>query len=143
MTRRAAALLAAAWIGGCGQGAGQDWDGAVLRAVAQRAEAGAGERRLIVLERVGSPRGPELPFGARQALTTAGFQLGGADALERENVRVLVFEQVHADGADRMVDVVVHDTPERAPGGGVPVRWRVRCVEGRCEAGDSTRRAPT
>jgi hypothetical protein len=141
--RRAAAVLAAASVLGCGGGGAGDWDAAVIRAVARRAEAGSGERTLLILDRSGSPSGPELPFGIRQALTTAGFELDDGRSLDAPASRLLTLVDVARTGDEWLVGVTVHDTPDPDRSDPIPLVWRVQCMDGRCEAVDSMPRPPT
>jgi hypothetical protein len=143
LTRRAAATLVAAIALACGGGQDGDWDAGAVRAVARQADAGRGELRLLIHRNVGGPGGAEMPFGMRQALTTAGFELADDDALSTPGARVLLFERsARADGGWR-VDVAVHDTPDPEMRHGSRIAWRVRCIDGSCEAADSAARPPT
>lgn len=138
--QRVAALVAAvvAAVGaGCGErGPTEEWDAAVVRAVVRRVDASGAGRRLVVLD--AGRAGGELPWGVRQALATAGYEVGDSTVLRDTGVRALTLASSFRDGPDWLVDVYIHDTAQPPTDGGIGVRWRVRCMDQPCEVDDST-----
>jgi hypothetical protein len=138
--RASAALRVAALAGavgtGCGEGGpGVEWDTAVVRAVVRRVDASSDGRRLVVVDT--GRAGGELPWGVRQALATAGYEVSDGSGVRDAGVRALTLESSFRDGGDWLVDVLI-DTAQASTDGRTGVRWRVRCVDQPCEVVDST-----
>jgi hypothetical protein len=131
-------LAATAAASGCGGETGDGGDAGAARAVARRVEGAQEHGRLVVLATLQGADGAELPWGVRQSLTTAGFELGDSAVLADPDVRLLVFEDAQRAGADWALRTrtLQHGAP--------PLRltWRVRCDAGTCEVLDSTSTSP-
>jgi hypothetical protein len=129
-------------LDGCGVPARDaDWDAAVARTVARRVQAAYPEADVRVLGSVGSVDGAELPWSMRQALTTAGIEVTASNGTRHADAVLLVFERSVRNGAEWSVDVRLENAPPAAPAAPLPdaiaVTWRIRCVDGACEAVDS------
>jgi hypothetical protein len=110
------------------------WDPAVVRAVARQVQASHPGHAVRVLSRLGGPAGPELSWGVRQALTTAGIEVvdaAPAAVAEQPDAALLVLEQALREGAEWVVGGRVEGVAET---GATPLSWRVRCVDAVCEA---------
>jgi hypothetical protein len=107
----------------------EEWDGGAARAIARRVDASQDEGRLVVLSTLRGSDGDELPWGVRQSLTTAGFELGDSTVLNDPDVRLLVFDRAErADG-----DWTVHTRTLRHGAPPTSAIWLVRCGEESCE----------
>ncbi|MEX0893089.1 MAG: hypothetical protein WEB88_13055 [Gemmatimonadota bacterium] len=109
----------------------------VLRATALRVRSAHPELSIRVLDRAPGSAADPFTWDARQALTTAGFELVDASEPAASAQHVLRFSSV--ERTDSVWDVV---TRLRGPGvDTADVRWRVRCVE-TCMVLDSVRARP-
>jgi hypothetical protein len=128
---RAAALTLAGVLAAtaCGvRDTADAWDPGAARAVARQAAAEL-EQPLRVLATAGGPGGPELPWGVRQSLTTAGIEVTS----ERQPVPgspLLVFIEQRRDGELWVVRTALL----RADAAADTATWRVHCDEATCRA---------
>jgi nucleotide-binding universal stress UspA family protein len=124
-----ALALAGVLVAGCGvRDAPDTWDASAARAVARQAATEL-EQPLRVLATAGGPGGPELPWGVRQSLATAGIEVTG----ERQPVPgspLLVFIEQRRDGEL----LVVRTLLLRAGAAADTTTWRVHCGEATCRA---------
>jgi hypothetical protein len=138
-----AMLVAPTTTPACRAPIGDDvWEPAVVRAVARQVQASQPPQEVRVLSRVGGPAGPQLSWGVRQALTTAGIEV--VDAVpaageEQPDAALLVLERSWRDGAEWVVDGRLEGAAELAAH---PLSWRVRCVDAVCEAAEPAARDP-
>jgi hypothetical protein len=120
------ALLAAA----CGERPpGDDWDGAVTRAVARHIEADHPDRTLHVLGTVGGADGAALPWSVRQALVTAGIDVTEPDAMADAEDLLLILDRSVRSGAEWQVEGRLRTD---LAGPGADRRWRVLCERDSC-----------
>jgi hypothetical protein len=120
------AILAA----GCGERPpGDDWDGAVTRAVARHIEADHPDRTLHVLGTVGGPDGAALPWSVRQALVTAGIDVTEPEAIADAEDLLLILDRSVRSGAEWHVEGRLRTDGD---GPGADLRWRVLCERDSC-----------
>jgi hypothetical protein len=135
----AACLLLAACAAstGCGRWeTAEGWDGGAARAVARQVEAAHEEGRIVVLSTLGDATGEDLPWGVRQSLTTAGFELGDSAAVADPDVILLIFEESRRAGADWHV----HTRTLRQDAQPLRLTWTVRCDDDSCTVVESVPR---
>ncbi|HSJ07588.1 MAG TPA: hypothetical protein VK936_12860 [Longimicrobiales bacterium] len=134
--------VAAVLVAACGERPpGDDWDGAVARAVARHVEAEHPDRTLHVLGTVGGADGAALPWSVRQALVTAGIEVAEPAALADTVDLLLILDRSVRTGVEWQVDGRLQAAGD---GAGAEVRWRVVCERDSCavtgtspSAGDS------
>lgn len=120
------AVLAA----GCGERPpGDDWDGAVARAVARHIEADHPDRTLHVLGTVGGADGAALPWSVRQALVTAGVEVAEPEAMADADDLLLILDRSVRTGAEWHVEGRLRTDGD---GPGADLRWRVLCERDSC-----------
>jgi hypothetical protein len=118
----------------CGAGAEQ-WDPGVVRAVARQADAELDGERLVVMNTIGRAGGAELPWAARQALTTAGIEVADSTALRDAAVAMLIFEQSRFTAGEWQVTTrLVHAATSQPADAAPSRRWLVRCPDQQCTA---------
>jgi hypothetical protein len=119
----------------CSGAGAEQWDPAVVRAVARQADAELDGERLVVLHTIGGADGAELPWAARQALATAGIEVVDTTVLREPGVALLVFQQSRLMAGDWQVTTRLVRAGAPPVGDAKPSRrWLVRCPDQQCTA---------